>query len=453
MLALAWPLFLVLQEGPPRQETPVPSRVLACVVQVRGHLSGIRIQQGSGVVIAPGLVATNAHVVEGAQELSVRQGQTVWTVSTVRVDRSRDLCLLTVPGLRVPPAILAPDPKDPGQNVMSVGYPGGRGPVVSKGRLRGVWYLGEGRLLQSDTITLLGSSGGGLFDEEGRLLGLTTRTLATSPQMSFSVPVAWIRELAQRTESVDGRRPEWNLGDRTADLLKMLAGDPRNWPAWETAARQWVLDHPQDENAWLALGMSLDHKARTSTQVGQDLAPMALPDAVEAYRRSLTLRDDTKTWNNLGADLDLLNRFDEAERAFAAALALDPSYALAWLNLGCTRFNAGRYELAAAALKKGLTLRPDEADAWARLAHCQRRLGQGDAAAATLRIALRHRPLAAELWLDVGLLLVELGRMDEAKDIHVKLVPMNPELAARLQASLLRSQTLRSSRGGRKRQR
>ena len=206
-------------------------------------------------------------------------------------------------------------------------------------------------------------------------------------------------------------------GDRTADLLKMLAGDPRNWPAWETAARQWVLDHPQDENAWLALGMSLDHKARTSTQVGQDLAPMALPDAVEAYRRSLTLRDDTKTWNNLGADLDLLNRFDEAERAFAAALALDPSYALAWLNLGCTRFNAGRYELAAAALKKGLTLRPDEADAWARLAHCQRRLGQGDAAAATLRIALRHRPLAAELWLDLGLLLVDLGRMDKAKDL------------------------------------
>ena len=107
ILALAWPLFLVLQEGPPRQETPVPSQVLACVLRVRSRRGGNLVYQGSGLVIARGLVATNAPVTEGTRGLSVQQGPINWPASQVRVDRARDSCLLAVPGLTAPAALPA----------------------------------------------------------------------------------------------------------------------------------------------------------------------------------------------------------------------------------------------------------------------------------------------------------------------------------------------------------
>jgi tetratricopeptide (TPR) repeat protein len=214
-----------------------------------------------------------------------------------------------------------------------------------------------------------------------------------------------------------------------------------------------VLEFPQDENAWLALGMTLDQTIRAEARMPLGAPTSMLPEAVEAYQRSLTLRPDAKTWNNLGVDLDLLNRFDDAERAFAEALVLEPAYAMAWLNLGCARLNAHRYALAAKAFQQGLALRPDEANAWVRLAHCQRLAGQREAALATMRIALRYRPLAAELWLDLGLLMVEAARLDEAQEIHARLVAMDPEVAVRLQAALKRSRVLRPAASTARRQR
>lgn len=455
---LAWPLVLMVQAAPVPQTVPAgqaapvapnvvaPSapRVQASVVLVHSFVGGLHVQQGSGVVIAPGLVATNAHVARDNQGLVVRQGAATWIVTQVRMDPAHDLCLLTVPGLTAPAAIPAPEPDGPGQAVLAVGYPGGRGPVLSRGRLRGIWHHGTGRLLQSDATTLPGSSGGGLFDAEGRLLGLTTMTFTPSPRLNFSVPVAWIQEMAARPEATDVQTPVANLTDRDSDLLEHLARDPRNWPAWEVAARQWVEDLPGDANAWLALGFAMDRATRAKAEAGLGTPVAALEEEVAVYRRALSLRKTAKTWNNLGVTLDLLNRFEEAEAAFSQALELEPGYALAWLNLGSARINAGRFEAAIAAYRAGLALRPDEADAWARLGHCQRMAGQRDAAVQTFQLALKYRPLAADLWLDLGQLLVELSRKEEAEQVQAKLAVLNPELAARLQGVIGRLRSGRS---------
>lgn len=448
----AWPLILWLQAllagTPPAPPPPVPGQVIpapeplsrpgpeASVVLVRGHLGGIRVHQGSGVVVAPGLVATNAHVAQGARGLTVQKGAEVWAVTQVRLDRPRDVCLLTVPGLTVPPALPAPEPTVAGQGVVAIGYPSGRGPVASPGHLRGIWHYGTGHLLQSDAPTLPGSSGGGLFDEAGRLLGLTTMTFTPSPRLNFSVPNRWILELAQ----AEADPPSWSdteaLGDGSALLMERLASDPRNWPAWEIAARQWVVHLPRDENAWLALGLALDRAARDSAEAVPSDRAEALTEAVAAYRQSLALQGKAKTWNNLGVALDLLNRFDEAERAFAEALALAPDYALAWMNLGCARMNAQRFAVAAEAFARGLALRPDDGTAWVRLATCQRNLGRREPAIATLRIALRYRPLAADLWLDLGLLLLAQGRRAEVLAVQDRLAELDPERSQRLQQAL-----------------
>jgi tetratricopeptide (TPR) repeat protein len=269
-------------------------------------------------------------------------------------------------------------------------------------------------------------------------------TFTPSPRLNFSVPVAWIQDLAAEPEGEAETRSSGNLAERGSELLELLSQDPRNWPAWQTAARQWVQDLPEDPNAWLALGLAKDRAARTSASTGLGSPATVLQEGVEAYHRALALRRDAKTWNNLGVAQDLLNHFDEAERAFAEALQLEPGYALAWLNLGSARMNARRFTEAAQALLQGLALRPDDWEAWGRLAHCQRMSGERRAAVETFRIALRYRPLAAELWLDLGHLLVDLSRKEEAQQVQARLENLNSESAARLQVALDRLRSGRS---------
>jgi len=411
----------------------------ASVVLVRSRLGGARLYQGSGVVVAPGLVATNAHVVRGGQGVTVHQGGTAWLATELRSDPFLDLCLLAVPGLTAPPALPAPEPEGPGQAVVAVGYPGGR-MLATHGHLRGVWHDGKGRLLQSDAPTLPGSSGGGLFDGQGRLLGLTTLTFTTSPRLNFSVPWAWIETFAAAEEpATPGPRPALAV-----DLMERLAADPRNAPMWERAARQWVRDLPGDAQAWLALGLALDQAVRVAAEAGQAPSRSLLQEAAVAYRRSLDLQADPKVWNDLGVVLDLLDEADGAEGAFRAALALEPRYALAWLNLGCARMNARQFEGACEALEQGLALRPDDAGAWGRLAACQRMLGRREAAAASLERLLRYRPLARDLWLEYGTLLAELGRWEGVQQVEARLGEWDPDLAARLKAAAARFRSDRS---------
>ncbi|WLT32085.1 tetratricopeptide repeat-containing serine protease family protein [Geothrix sp. PMB-07] len=443
MISLGWSLLLMFQSAPAQEAVSPLPRIQASVVLVRGATEGRPGRQGSGVVVAPRIVATNAHVIESSQGLTVRQGATVWPATVLRVDQSRDLCLLSVPGLMVAPVVLAPEPSEPGQPVVAAGFPGGQGPTLSKGHLRGIWHQGENLLLQSDALTSPGSSGGGLFDEEGRLLGLTTMTFTPDVRMNFSIPAAWVEALALAPPGEPVSALGWDMDLNGAGLLEKLARDPRNWPAWEVASRQWVQDLPQDPDAWLALGLALDQAARSAKL---DQSGPVLLQAVEAYRRSLALRRDAKTLNNLGVALDSLNRFDEAEQVLSEAVEREPAYAVAWLNRAATHFNAGRFDQAAEAFRSALALRPDEVDAWARLAFCQRRLGQGEAAVASLRIALRYRPLAAEMWLELGLLLVDLVRFEDARVVHERLEALNPELATRLQAALNRDKALRKGR-------
>ena len=434
---IPWLGMLLLASPPvPLQDLANPGRISASVVLVRSRLGGIHAAQGSGVVVAPGLVATNAHVTQGTLGVSVHQGAIAWPVTRVITDPGRDLCLLTVPGLQLPVVPLAPEPDGVGQQVFIVGYPGGHGPVVSPGRLRGIWHLGNARLFQSDAPSLPGNSGGGLFDAQGRLLGLTTLTFTPSPRLNFSIPAAWVRDLMERPGEAVTRPPAWRHAERGTDLLERLARDPRNWPAWETAARQWVQDLPGDPNAWLALGLALDRAARVAAEGSASAEATILPEGVEAYRQSLVLHPDPKAWNNLGVALDLLNRFEEAEQAFQAALQMDPGYGLAWMNLGAARMNAAHYPTAIEALQKGLRFHPDDAEAWVRLGHCQRLGGQREAAVDTLRLALRYRPLSAELWLDLGRLLVDLARGDDALVVLARLSELNPDLGVRLKATL-----------------
>lgn len=422
----------------PAVSAPAALPAQASLVKVQARMAQEEMDRvGGGVVVAPGLVATNLHVVAGSGTILVGHAGALWRATGIQVDPDLDLCLLTVPGLPLPPAVRGGEVPAPGQPVFALGFPGGRGPVTTRGHLRAVWCYRDGHLLQTDAETHPGSSGGGLFDAKGRLLGLTTFTAARSPRLSFAISLANLKALEAQPMLPPGRSVRARVVE-AGDYLSVLAEDPRNADVLEPAARAWVASEPKSPEAWFALGLALDRAGRRGIQTGGG-GSEGVQAAVEAYRQALRLRPDARIWNNLGVALDAQNRFGEAEHAFGEAVKLRPDYALAWLNLGSTRLNGGSFRGAEAAFQRGLSLRPDDAEAWVRLAECQRKQKAWQAELDTLNVALRYRPLVPELWLNWGAAHAHLGHRAEAEAALEKLEGWDPTLAERLRKVMERS--------------
>jgi hypothetical protein len=111
-------------------------------------------------------------------------------------DPDKDLCLLTAPGLTAKPARLGSAARlKVGEPVYAVGAPQGLELSLSEGivsQLRG----GPPPLIQTTVAISQGSSGGGLFNAEAELVGITTFYLKDAQSLNFALPVEWIGEVA-----------------------------------------------------------------------------------------------------------------------------------------------------------------------------------------------------------------------------------------------------------------
>lgn len=395
--------------APVRADLPAPQAPVAnargSVVKVGAPLASgaFRLTVGSGVVVAPGLVATNAHVVMDGDTVRVEQNGQTWPARLRNLDLSRDIALLDVPGLVLPVAVMAEGAPPEGEMVYSWSYPGGQGPSLTSGTLGYTWAYRGGRMLQAELDVARGSSGGGLFDPKGRLLGLTTFVLDSSPHSVFAVPVGWIRELIAAPASV--LRPG---GSRTLLLqgfLERMSQDPENLERWLRFTEAWVRKAPQDPEAWSARAQAL--------QAARVPARIAEMQEGERVRQELDVRDSLEKalaldanravdWHNLGVSLDGENRFAEAAHAFQEALRLRPTYAPSWEGLGCTLFNARDFAGAREALARATSLAPDRAVTWSVLAFAEMNTQRWEPAMEHFRIALGLSPFRAAWWQAYG---------------------------------------------------
>jgi hypothetical protein len=186
----------------------------------KGKLAGL----GSGVMLPSGDVITNYHVVKAGARYTVGQGKQ-GTPATVKAgDPDKDLCLLTAPGLTAKPARLGSAAKlKVGEPVYAVGAPQGLELSLSEGivsQLRG----GPPPIIQTTVAISQGSSGGGLFNAEGELVGITTFYLKDGQNLNFAVPVEWIGEVAGG-KILERHRPSFQPNKESLDPL----GIGRHW--------------------------------------------------------------------------------------------------------------------------------------------------------------------------------------------------------------------------------
>lgn len=160
---------------------------------------------GSGVVVAPQTVITNCHVLSNAKSVQVKQGRILYEAKLEFPDPARDLCQLNVPDLKTPAVKLISSIKGikVGQKAYAIGAPRGLELTLSDGLISAIRdYVvdDDTSIIQTTAAISPGSSGGGLFDSEGRLIGITTFHRKDSQNLNFAMPADWIKEIPQRAK-------------------------------------------------------------------------------------------------------------------------------------------------------------------------------------------------------------------------------------------------------------
>lgn len=161
---------------------------------------GKPIATGSAVVVAPQTLVTNCHVLKGAAHVVVRRHNTSLGARLKHADTERDLCLLTAADLQATPVTIAPEPAHIGQRIYTIGAPRGLELTLSDGLVSALREeAGSGGLIQISAPISPGSSGGGLFDEDGRLLGITSMGIVGVAQnLNFARPASLIADIPAR---------------------------------------------------------------------------------------------------------------------------------------------------------------------------------------------------------------------------------------------------------------
>jgi S1-C subfamily serine protease len=136
--------------------------------------SGRMIAQGSGVATGNSVVITNCHVVSGAQRISVKVGGNVLDGILQIADKELDLCSLRVTGLYSTPVVVNTGDVRVGQHVFAIGAPQGLELTLSEGIISSLRPTTKGTIIQTTAPISPGSSGGGLFDQKGQLIGIVT---------------------------------------------------------------------------------------------------------------------------------------------------------------------------------------------------------------------------------------------------------------------------------------
>ncbi|HEX4334099.1 MAG TPA: trypsin-like peptidase domain-containing protein [Usitatibacter sp.] len=157
--------------------------------------------QGSGVVIGAGTVVTSCHVMRKSPQVRVMVGDREYEGNIRVADYELDLCKLSVTGLGAPAATMAPIEAKAGQQVYAIAAPQGPELTLSEGLVSALRESPYGPIIQTTAAVSPGSSGGGLFDASGHLVGIVTVPAKGGQDSSFVLPAGWLLEMVDRPHS------------------------------------------------------------------------------------------------------------------------------------------------------------------------------------------------------------------------------------------------------------
>jgi Trypsin-like peptidase domain/TPR repeat len=281
---------------------------------------------GSGVFIHPdGTLITNYHVIEGATAIEARlpSGAFYKLKTILGARKDGDIAILkfdaedtpAVRGLGDSDTIAA------GQKVVAIGSPLGLAGTVSDGIVSNPRLtVGTLRFIQFTAPISPGSSGGGLFDTDGKVVGLTTSSAnipageqeGTAQNLNLAVPINLVKDaLTGKDITFTEQSPQYYL---------------------------YLGDQASDRQAW--------------------------GEALENYRKAANLDDRyAAAYEGLGGAYYELGKYDLEVENYLKATRADPSNPDYYYYLATAYEDTADYDDALAAYQKTLELKPDNKDA------------------------------------------------------------------------------------------
>jgi periplasmic serine protease, Do/DeqQ family len=194
---------------------------------------------GSGVLVErSGIIVTNNHVIDGADDIRVALSDGREFPSTVLLKDERfDVAILKIEGKGDFPTIEFGDSDalEVGDLVLAIGNPFGVGQTVTSGIVSAlarnrIGVSDFGFFIQTDAAINPGNSGGALIDMNGRLIGINTAIFSRSGGsngIGFAIPANLIRAVALSAESGSDRFEPPYIGATfetvTPDIAEALA--------------------------------------------------------------------------------------------------------------------------------------------------------------------------------------------------------------------------------------
>jgi S1-C subfamily serine protease len=153
------------------------------VVKIRGVATACqKVLEGTGFVIAPNRVMSNAHVVAGSDSVTVEAEGKTYEATVVSYDPAADISILDVPNLPQQPLVFAQEPAKSGTDAVVLGYPGGGDFVATPARVREIIELNGPDIYKTTTVNRevytirgpvrQGNSGGPMINRAGQVIGV-----------------------------------------------------------------------------------------------------------------------------------------------------------------------------------------------------------------------------------------------------------------------------------------
>jgi tetratricopeptide (TPR) repeat protein len=284
------------------------------IVVVRtARANGGQHKQGSGVVVAKNLVATNCHVIDGASSISVGVASGAAPGVLIRGDAGKDICLVSVSTGAMPIVDIRPSKTMTiGEAVYAIGWPKGLELTLSSGlvsQLRG----GDSPMIQTTAAISPGSSGGGLFDAKGKLVGITTFKVDGGESLNFAKPADWIGTLPPITVQ---RIAQETRAERESAIKQLM--NANQFKEVIAKSQEWADDDPDYFRPHWAMGLAFSMMRLYEQSVAE-------------YQKAIDIKPDQQdAWRLKGAALAGMQKNSEAVEALKEAVRLDPADAKGW---------------------------------------------------------------------------------------------------------------------------
>lgn len=331
-----------------RTETMLSNRK-AVATLIALDASGRATGQGTGFFITTnGVLVTAYHVLKGAATVRAHlPSGAYYVLKDVRAaDEKADIAVLQFDATDTPSvrALGDSDKLRVGDEVYAIGTPSGLEGTVSTGSISNpVQEIGGQSYIQFTAAISPGSSGGGLFDEDGEVIGITAALIASpnAENLNLAVPINIYRAVLTGTASQFTREsPElyYSLGN--------LADNRKEWDEAIHDYQKAIALDPNYLNAYAGSGGDYFEKRQFDLEVANYLKATQIDPK------------DAENFYWLGTAYEDTGNYDDAVAAYVTALKLEPDHMMALHDLAVLYLAEGKVDEAKELLPRISNLDP-----------------------------------------------------------------------------------------------